>query len=190
MHNIAFKFCPLQDDLIQQVLETEPCLDTVFIFPTARSQKVAIKAFLKKWDLSNSLFLTMEEFKQRLFLSDSPVLKGEKRTLAFYGCLTGEDKQFFRINNYFQAIELAQQFFSLWEEFNEELVDEHIDYEKDWIIDSGCSNHMTGDKEKLKNLVEYKGGPKGGRSWQALAKPPPPSLRLVSPIPEYRQQIL
>ena len=24
-----------------------------------------------------------------------------------------------------------------------------IDYEKDWIIDSGCSNHMTGDKEKL-----------------------------------------
>jgi len=34
---------------------------------------------------------------------------------------------------------------------------EHIDYEKDWIIDSGCSNHMTGDKEKLKNLVEYKG---------------------------------
>ncbi|KAG6781857.1 hypothetical protein POTOM_011240 [Populus tomentosa] len=34
---------------------------------------------------------------------------------------------------------------------------EHIDYEKDWIIDSGCSNHMTDDKEKLKNLVEYKG---------------------------------
>nr|TKR98978.1 hypothetical protein D5086_0000197670 [Populus alba] len=34
---------------------------------------------------------------------------------------------------------------------------EHIDYEKNWIIDSGCSNHMTGDKEKLKNLVEYKG---------------------------------
>ena len=26
---------------------------------------------------------------------------------------------------------------------------EQIDYEKDWIIDSGCSNHMTGDKEKL-----------------------------------------
>ena len=24
-----------------------------------------------------------------------------------------------------------------------------IDYEKDWIVDSGCSNHMTGDKESL-----------------------------------------
>ncbi|KAA8536349.1 hypothetical protein F0562_028827 [Nyssa sinensis] len=34
---------------------------------------------------------------------------------------------------------------------------EQIDYEKYWIIDSGCSNHMTGDKEKLQDLSEYKG---------------------------------
>ena len=32
-----------------------------------------------------------------------------------------------------------------------------INYENDWIVDSGCSNHMTGDKEKLQNLLEYKG---------------------------------
>jgi hypothetical protein len=34
---------------------------------------------------------------------------------------------------------------------------DQINYEKDWIVDSGCSNHMTGDKEKLQNLTEYKG---------------------------------
>jgi hypothetical protein len=34
---------------------------------------------------------------------------------------------------------------------------DQIDYESDWIVDSGCSNHMTGDKEKLQNLTEYKG---------------------------------
>ncbi|KAJ4952490.1 hypothetical protein NE237_029322 [Protea cynaroides] len=34
---------------------------------------------------------------------------------------------------------------------------EEIDYEKEWIIDSGSSNHMTGDKEMLQNLAEYKG---------------------------------
>lgn len=33
-----------------------------------------------------------------------------------------------------------------------------VDYDKDWIVDSGCSNHMTGDKEKLLGLSEYKGG--------------------------------
>lgn len=32
-----------------------------------------------------------------------------------------------------------------------------IDYENDWILDSGCSNHMTGDKQKLQNVSEYKG---------------------------------
>ncbi|TQE02996.1 hypothetical protein C1H46_011360 [Malus baccata] len=34
---------------------------------------------------------------------------------------------------------------------------ERIDYNNDWIVVSGCSNHMTGDKQKLQNLSEYKG---------------------------------
>ncbi|KAH7866468.1 hypothetical protein Vadar_020790 [Vaccinium darrowii] len=32
-----------------------------------------------------------------------------------------------------------------------------INYNDDWIVDSGCSNHMTGDKKKLSNLSSYKG---------------------------------
>ncbi|KAE8688597.1 hypothetical protein F3Y22_tig00110963pilonHSYRG00163 [Hibiscus syriacus] len=35
---------------------------------------------------------------------------------------------------------------------------ERIDYKNDWIVDSGCSNHMMGDKQKLQNLSEYNGG--------------------------------
>ncbi|KAM1447027.1 hypothetical protein ACFXTO_006171 [Malus domestica] len=35
---------------------------------------------------------------------------------------------------------------------------EWTDYKNDWIVDSGCSNHMKGDKHKLQNLSEYKGG--------------------------------
>ncbi|GKB48852.1 retrovirus-related pol polyprotein from transposon TNT 1-94, partial [Tanacetum coccineum] len=35
--------------------------------------------------------------------------------------------------------------------------DKKIDYENDWIVDSGCSNHMTGDKEKLKDVSKYTG---------------------------------
>ncbi|KAJ4718987.1 Retrovirus-related Pol polyprotein from transposon TNT 1-94 [Melia azedarach] len=38
------------------------------------------------------------------------------------------------------------------------IIPERIDYENDWIVDSGCSNHMTGNKEKLQNATEYKGG--------------------------------
>ncbi|KAM1296017.1 hypothetical protein TB1_015133 [Malus domestica] len=35
---------------------------------------------------------------------------------------------------------------------------ESIDYHNDWIVDSGCSNHMIGDEKKLQSLTEYKRG--------------------------------
>jgi len=35
---------------------------------------------------------------------------------------------------------------------------EAISYNNDCIIDSGCSNHMAGDNEKLVSIMEYKGG--------------------------------
>ena len=31
------------------------------------------------------------------------------------------------------------------------------DYARDWIVDSGCSNHMTGDVQKLITKAEYTG---------------------------------
>jgi hypothetical protein len=34
---------------------------------------------------------------------------------------------------------------------------ERMNYESDWIIDSGCSNHMTDDIKKLDGLEKYKG---------------------------------
>jgi hypothetical protein len=37
------------------------------------------------------------------------------------------------------------------------MMGERINYENDWIIDSGCSNHMTGDQNKLQDVKEYKG---------------------------------
>lgn len=35
--------------------------------------------------------------------------------------------------------------------------DPRINYKNDWIIDSGCSNHMTSDDKKLQDMDEYKG---------------------------------
>lgn len=31
------------------------------------------------------------------------------------------------------------------------------DNNDDWIVDSSCSNHMVGDKDKLSNMFKYKG---------------------------------
>ncbi|KAK6929040.1 hypothetical protein RJ641_005245 [Dillenia turbinata] len=52
----------------------------------------------------------------------------------------------------------AEAFFATEEELALTVTtSEQIDYEKDWIIDSDCSNHMTGNKEMLQNLSKYKG---------------------------------
>ena len=32
-----------------------------------------------------------------------------------------------------------------------------LNYKEDWIIDSGCSNHMTNDDKKLEDMSNYKG---------------------------------
>jgi hypothetical protein len=37
-------------------------------------------------------------------------------------------------------------------------IDPKIDYNEDWIIDSGYSNHMTNDDKKLEDMTNYKGG--------------------------------
>ncbi|KAG5581657.1 hypothetical protein H5410_052284 [Solanum commersonii] len=33
-----------------------------------------------------------------------------------------------------------------------------VDYEHEWIVDSGCSNYMTSDEKKIINMSDYKGG--------------------------------
>jgi hypothetical protein len=34
---------------------------------------------------------------------------------------------------------------------------EKIDYNTDWIVDSGCSHHLTGDMSKFMKLQKYEG---------------------------------
>ena len=127
MPEIDFSFCSFNEDLIAKVLNEQPNEKTVFIFPNESGKRVALKKFQSQWEFSFTRFVTMEEFKGNLFLSERPLLKEEKRTLTFYASLQEDDKKFFKINNYFQSIELAGNFFRLWEEFNEENVDENLE---------------------------------------------------------------
>lgn len=124
MENIQFRFCDFTENLIKQVIRQEDKNRTVYIFPTAASKKQAIREFQHQWNFSVTEFLTMEQLKELMFFIGVPVLQEDKRILSFYAALTDENKKFFKINHYFQAIELANEFFNLFEEFNEELVAE------------------------------------------------------------------
>ena len=113
---INFKFISFSENLLEHVILENKNYNTLFLFPTINSKKEALKIYQPYWNFSETSFLTMEEWKKSLFLSSLPILKEEKRTLAFFSSLKESDKRFFRIQNYFQSIELAYKFFKFWEE--------------------------------------------------------------------------
>ena len=100
-------------------MDSAKCL---LLFPTRKSKREAQKLYQSTWDFSDHQFLTMDEWKESFFISDTPILKEEKRTLALYQSLTSDSKDFFKIRSYHQSIEFSYNFFGFWEEILEELV--------------------------------------------------------------------
>ena len=115
-------FFGFTENLIRRVVE-EYCSDkSVLIFPTESSKAVAQKEYQNRWEFEDILFLTLEEFKESLFVTELPILREEKRNLMLYYSVPSEILKEFKISNYFQFIDLAKNFFSIWEEFNEEML--------------------------------------------------------------------
>ncbi len=121
------KFISFAKDILETALAEISGEDNLLLFPTHQSRKEAERLYQQKWNFTRTEFLTMEEFKDSLFPSSSPILREEKRIMAFYLALDQESKDQFQIENYFQAIELAYNFFGFWEEIAEEMIaDEDI----------------------------------------------------------------
>ncbi len=161
MSQPEFKFCSFRENVIKKALIEEPLPDTVFVFPTENNKRITISESQKNWEFSNVKFLTMEALKEQLFFTAKPLLKEEKRTLAFFASLTDDDKKKFSIHSYFNSIQLAQQFFDLWEEFNEELVPENIE-SKFSSLGTEVLNWQVDTFQRLKSIKtryqEYIGG--------------------------------
>ena len=152
MNKVQFVHIPFTQNLIHALLK-KGSDNALYIFPTKAGKRAAIREFQNHWNFQNIQFLTMEELKELLIESNEPILKEEKRSLAFYASLTAADKQFFKINNYFQAIEPALHFFELWEEFNEELLDD-INHNR---LKNGNADMLSWQQDvydKLKDIKE------------------------------------
>jgi hypothetical protein len=128
--------CTFAESIHAKVLAEQPHEKTVLIFPTEISKKQAQRLFQSQWRFTDTLFHTMEEFKELLFPGTVPVLKEEKRTLALYASLAPSVRKRFKMQNYFQSIEWAHHFFAFWEECTEENVPESTVLEK--LLHSGC----------------------------------------------------
>ncbi len=111
-------------DITNLILENHNKDNTLFLFPTVQSRNLALKRNQDNWQFSNSKFETLEDWKYSLFEIDKPLLKEEKRSLAWFLSLEDKHKELFRITDYFSSIDMGNKFFSFWEEINEELIAE------------------------------------------------------------------
>ncbi len=97
--------------------------EALLLFPGEAGRHAAGRLLQEGWELTDLRLMTLEKFKELLFVAPSPLLREEKRTLAFFTSLDAPARDHFRISSYFQSIELANHFFSLWEEAGEALLD-------------------------------------------------------------------
>lgn len=101
----------------------------LFIFNDNRMRDIFIKKMGSYLFSESPVFITLEELKERIFLTDKIVLKEAKRILAFFKSIPQEIKEDLNIENYFDVIDFANNFFSYYEMLNlscsEKLKKEH-----------------------------------------------------------------
>lgn len=117
-----FRFVDFNENINTIVSRENYSGKNLFICPNHRSLGALQAEFQSFITFDKIGFLTMDQFKERFLSYKMPPLKEEKRTLAFYASLCVEHKEHFHINDYFQSISLANQFFPFFEELNEENV--------------------------------------------------------------------
>jgi len=91
----------------------------VYIFAEQANMLKAREYYQGPFLKPSCAFLTLRDFKEKLFPSDRLVMREEKLSVFFYELLTAEEKEELRIEDYFDAIEPAGDFFRLYDELSE-----------------------------------------------------------------------
>ena len=93
--------------------------DTVFIFSNI-SDKMKFEELYGNEDFTKgNLFIFINELREKLFYTDKVLLKEEKEQILFFEVLDEREKDFFKINNYFDSIDIASSFLNFYKELKE-----------------------------------------------------------------------
>lgn len=115
----------------------------LYIFSDNRMRDIFLKKMSEKIFEESATLITLEEFKDRIFYTDRIILKEAKRILAFFKCIPQSIKEELGINNYYDVIDIANNFFSYYREL---LLNEVNDLEE----------YPNWQKKYIKNFSEIK----------------------------------
>lgn len=102
--------------------------EKLYIFSDNRMKDIFSKKMSEKLFEESATFITMEEFRDRVFYTDRIILKEAKRILAFFKCIPQNIKEELGISTYYDVIDIANNFFSYYRELILNEVEELEEY--------------------------------------------------------------
>ena len=121
MNKLIFNYLPYnnqnQNELyskMDKIINEDSSNDTLVVVESGMAQKHYFAYVNKTKLLVKNNIIAFEDFLDRIFLSNKKVLGDIKRFFLFYSCLKEDIKKKLNINNYFECIEIADDFFEFF----------------------------------------------------------------------------
>lgn len=142
--------------------EFEKNEDTLFVFENSASFFEIKREFLQDEEMQQKLgifqnfkMMNSYDFYENVFVTDKIVVKEEKQVVLFYNALTEKLKKDMKVNNYYDIIDVAYNYYNLFAELQEYKIDlEKIELEK-WQVETFGT--LLEIDNKMKKVVQQKG---------------------------------
>ena len=135
---------------------------TLFVFENSASFFEIKREFLQNEEIQQKLgifqnfkMMNSYDFYENVFVTDKIVVKEEKQVVLFYNALTEKLKKDMKVNNYYDIIDIAYNYYNLFAELLEYKIDlEKVELEK-WQVKT-FKTLLEIDNE-IKKIVQLKG---------------------------------
>ena len=121
MNKLIFNYLPYnnqnQNELyskMDKIINEDSSNDTLVVVESGMAQKHYFAYVNKSKLLIKNNIISFEDFLDKIFLSNKKVLGDIKRFFLFYSCLKDDIKKKLNITNYFECIEIADDFFEFF----------------------------------------------------------------------------
>ena len=142
--------------------EFEKNENTLFVFENSASFFEIKREFLQNEEIQQKLgifqnfkMMNSYDFYENVFVTDKIVVKEEKQVVLFYNALTEKLKRDMKVNNYYDIIDVAYNYYNLFAELQEYKIDlEKIELEK-WQAETFGT--LVEIDNEMKKVVQRKG---------------------------------
>ena len=129
---MKINYVDYQQDILAKAVDSE--IPKIYVFDNFENLKNAREYYKQPFLKQKSCFITMMDFKEKLFPTGKLIIREEKLAILFYQLLTADERSVLGIENYFDAIDLSAKFFNFYKELHEYKIDK-VENLREWQQD-------------------------------------------------------